>query len=202
MNNRLTAREREHMEQDAERWMPVLGFEGFYEASDMGRVRSVPRLVRFGTRGAMRTTGGVVLSPVMGSRGYPVVNLTRPGVRRQLFLHKVVLEAFTGGRPEGMEACHNNGETTDARLENLRWDTRSGNHKDKRKHGTWQVGEKANNSKLTEEVVIEIRKRGLSAAQAQREYGLSKTNAKRIVRGDTWWYLNEQQVVGSRAQAS
>lgn len=202
MNNRLTAREREHLAQDVELWIPVLGFEGFYEASNMGRVRSVPRLVRFGVRGVTRTVGGVILSPVMGSRGYPVVNLTKPGVRRQMFLHKVILEAFTGGRPEGMEACHNDGDTTNSRLENLRWDTRSGNHEDKRKHGTWQVGEMANNSKLTEAVVIEIRKRGLSAAQASREYGLSKTNAKRIVRGDTWRYLNEQQTVSSRAKAS
>lgn len=129
------------------------------------------------------------------------MNLTRPGTRRQMFLHKVILEAFIGKRPEGMESCHNNGDRLDARLENLRWDTRSGNHKDKRKHGTWQVGEKANNAKLTEAIVLEIRKRGLSAAQAQREYGLSKTNARRIVRGDTWWYLNEQQAIDQGAEA-
>lgn len=199
MNNQISAREDfiEHVE----RWMPVPGFEGFYEASDTGRVRSVPRLVRCGARGAMKSVGGVVLSAVMGSRGYPVVNLTRPGTRRQMFLHKVILEAFIGKRPEGMESCHNNGDRLDARLENLRWDTRSGNHKDKRKHGTWQVGEKANNAKLTEAIVLEIRKRGLSAAQAQREYGLSKTNARRIVRGDTWWYLNEQQAIDQGAEA-
>lgn len=178
-----------------EKWVPVLGFEGFYEVSSLGRVRSIARVVAAGRRGATRVAGGVTLKPMVGSRGYPVVNLTKAGLRKQMFLHKVVLEAFTGGRPEGMECCHENGDTLDARLENLRWDTRSGNHKDKRKHGTWQVGERANNAKLTEAVVIEIRKRGLSAAQARREYGLSKTNARRIVRGDTWWYLDEQQTV-------
>lgn len=191
----LKQTEKDAIDRVAEMWRPVLGYEGSYEASNMGQVRSVPRIVRSGAHGAMRKAGGVILSPIMGSRGYPVVNLTRQGSRRQLFLHKVILEAFTGARPEGMEACHNNGDTADARLDNLRWDTRSGNHKDKRKHGTWQVGEKANNSKLTEATVIEIRRRGLTAAQARREFGLSKTNATRIVRGDTWWYLNEQQTV-------
>lgn len=172
-----------------ETWAPVIGFDGFYEASDQGRVRSVERSVAFGARGGRRKVGGVILKPVFGSRGYPVVNLTKPGLRRQLFLHKVILEAFTGGRPEGMECCHNNGDTTDARLANLRWDSRSGNHKDKRNHGTWQVGERANNVKLTNEVVLAIRRRKLTASEARREYGLSKTNACRIVNGVTWRHL-------------
>ena len=182
MNNQLTP-------EKMEIWKPVIGYEGFYEASNQGRVRSVVRTVAFGRKGGERNVGGVILKPVFGSRGYPVVNLTKPGSRRQLFLHKVILEAFTGGRPEGMECCHNNGDTSDARLENLRWDTRSGNHKDKRKHGTWQVGERANNVKLTNEIVLAIRRRGLTASQARREYGLSKTNASRIVKGVTWRHL-------------
>ncbi len=176
---------------EVERWAPVFGYEGFYDVSTLGRVRSIMRTVQIGSN--LRTARGGPVSPILGSRGYYVVNLTANGKRRQLFLHKLVLEAFVSRRPDGMEACHNDGNRLNCSLENLRWDTRSGNHKDKRKHGTWQVGEKANNSKLTEEVVIEIRRRGLSAVRAQREYGLSRTNAKRIVRGDTWWYLNEQQ---------
>lgn len=170
-------------------WMPVLGFEGFYEASNLGKVKSISRMVPFGTRGNKRFIKGSEVKPILGSRGYLVVNLTRSGKRRQLFLHKVILEAFLGERPEGMESCHNNGNRQDARLENLRWDTRSGNHKDKRKHGTWQVGEKANNVKLTNEIVIAIRSKGLTARQAVEQYGLSKSNAKHIVRGDTWRHL-------------
>lgn len=177
---------------ELERWAPVLGYEGIYEVSTFGRVRSLARTVRIGMNS--RTVGGVFVSPILGSRGYFVVNFTAYGKRKQHFLHKLVLEAFIGPRPDGMEACHNDGSRINCSLKNLRWDTRSGNHKDKREHGTWQVGEKANNSKLTEQLVIEIRGRGLSAAQAHREYGLSKTNAKRIVRGDTWRYLNEQQI--------
>lgn len=174
-------------------WAPVLGFESFYEVSSYGLVRSLTRSVRFGRKGGMRVIKGMVLSPVVGSRGYPLVNLTRPGVRRQLAVYRVVLEAFRGKRPDGMEACHNNGVRSDSRLENLRWDTRSGNHKDKRKHGTWQVGERANNVKLTEAIVLDIRRNGMTARQARERHGLSSTNAKRIVSGETWWYLNEQQ---------
>lgn len=172
-----------------EEWRPVLGFEGFYEASNLGKVKSISRLVPFGKAGNKRLIKGSEVKPILGSRGYPVVNLTRSGKRRQLFLHKVILEAFRGERPEGMESCHNNGDRLDARLENLRWDTRSGNHKDKKKHGTWQVGEKANNAKLTNEIVLEIRKRGIGPSQAAREYGFSKSHAKRLIRGDVWRHL-------------
>lgn len=169
-----------------------MGFDGYYEASDLGRVRSISRQVAFG-KNKTRTTESRILRPIAGTRGYPVVNLTRPGKRAQKFLHHVVLEAFLGERPDGTQACHNNGDRDDARLVNLRWDTPSSNHKDKRKHGTWQVGERANNVKLTEKIVLTIRAKGLTAAQASREFGLSKTNAARIVNHKTWTYLDEQQ---------
>lgn len=175
MNNRLTAREQ---------WAAMLGYEGLYEVSSMGRVKSLKRVVNIGTN--KREVPERILNPIVGTRGYYVINLTAHGRRKQVFLHKVVLEAFIGPRPEGMEACHNNGKKLDCYLDNLRWDTRSCNHKDKRIHGTWQVGEAANNVKLTERTVREIRQRGLTATQAQKEFGMSKTNARRIVNYVTW----------------
>lgn len=169
-------------------WVPVYGYEGIYEVSSLGRVRSLKRIVRFGK--STRVVEGGVIRPILGSRGYFVVNFTANGSRKQHFLHKLVLESFVGPRPDGMDACHNNGNPLDCAIANLRWDTRSGNHKDKRKHGTWQVGERANNVKLTEAVVREIRQRKLLASEAQREFGLSRTNAKRIVSYKTWPHVH------------
>lgn len=174
-------------------WRPVFGYESTYEVSSVGQIRSKKRTVSIGKN--KREVGGNFVKPILGSRGYYVVNFTAGGKRRQHFLHKLVLESFIGPRPDGMDSCHNNGDRLDCSIKNLRWDTKSGNHKDKRKHGTWQVGEKANNSKLKEAVVLEIRRRGLTPAQAVKEFGLSSTNAKRVVSGETWWYLNEQQTV-------
>jgi hypothetical protein len=166
-------------------WKPVLGFEGFYEVSQEGQIRSIarqhPKIKRW--------MGGGIVKPILGSRGYFVINLTKTGVRKQLFLHKIVLEAFIGLRPIGYEACHNDGNPINCRIENLRWDTKSNNHQDKKKHGTWQVGEKANNVKLTNLIVLEIRSKKLTASQAVKEYGLSLTNAKRIVNFQTWKHL-------------
>lgn len=167
-------------------WKPVLGFEGFYEVSAKGTVRSIQRQ----NPRNKKMMGGGFVKPILGSRGYFVVNLTKANVRKQVFLHKLVLEAFMGPRPPGLQACHNDGNRLNCSLENLRWDTASNNHKDKRLHGTWQVGEKANNVKLTNETVISIRTQKLRPRQAVEMYGLSLSNAKKIINKKTWRHLD------------
>ena len=81
--------------------------------------------------------------------------------RCQIRMHHVILNRFVGLCPEGMEACHNNGNTADNRIENLRWDTRSNNHKDAVRHGTlttlFQPGEKHWNAKLSKKDVEDIK---------------------------------------------
>jgi hypothetical protein len=180
VNTKPTKREREHLE--LELWAPVYGWESLYEVSNMGHVRSIFR--------ARSGKGGGAIRSINNASGYPVVNLTAPGGRRkQLALHRVVLEAFCGPRPLNTEGCHYDGVRTNARLSNLRWDTRSANHQDKRRHGTAQIGERANNVKLSTDTVRAIRMLKLSPSQAVRIFGLSKTNAARIVRNETWRHV-------------
>jgi hypothetical protein len=104
-----------------EEWRPIPGYQGRYEVSDRGRVmshqRQTPRL----------------LKSFVHRDGYPCVNLGRGNQR---YVHRLVLEAFVGSAPEGMEACHDNGDRADCRLANLRWDHHSGNMLDKVRHGT------------------------------------------------------------------
>lgn len=119
----------------SERWIPVVGWEGYYEVSDRGQVRSVDReIVR--SDGQVRRFKGKVLSPGTNRHGYPMVALSRPGKSKTMKVHRLVLHAFVGECPKGMEACHNNGVRADASLTNLRWDTPSNNQLDRRKHGT------------------------------------------------------------------
>jgi hypothetical protein len=166
-------------------WKDALGWEGLYEVSSMGNIRSIARMNPVNKV----LLGGKTLKKILGSRGYYVVNLTAKNRRNQYFVHKLVLEAFVGKAPANMEACHNDGDRLNCSLSNLRWDTRSNNHKDKIKHGTHQIGEKANNVKLSNEVVVAIRKAKLTSGQAVKMYGLSRTNAKRIVNYKTWRHL-------------
>ncbi len=73
-------------------------------------------------------------------------------------IHRLILEVFVGPCPLGMQACHNNGNPTDNKLNNLRWDTPKNNHKDRIKHGTSSRGVQNGRAKLTEKQVIEIRR--------------------------------------------
>jgi hypothetical protein len=109
----------------AERWKPVPGWDG-YEASDAGRIRSVPRVLSDG-----RAHGGTVLKQQKHPDGYMQVTL-KDGSRSWLVpVHHLVLAAFRGPCPQGMERLHRNDDGTDNRLANLRYGTHSQNEQDK-----------------------------------------------------------------------
>jgi len=108
-----------------ERWTPIREYEGLYEVSTAGRVRSFPRS---GTRGG-------VLRPDLSNTGYLAVRLYKKNATKHLNVHALVATAFHGPRPEGYECRHLNGDRTDNRLENLRWGTSLENSQDMIAHG-------------------------------------------------------------------
>lgn len=114
---------------NSEHWRPVVGYEGSYEVSDRGRVRSIARAIRY-PKGGLRELPTRILSQRLRGRArslYPVVELARDNRKLLFKVHILVLEAFVGPRPENFVACHANDEPTDNRLANLRWDTCSAN---------------------------------------------------------------------------
>lgn len=123
------------MNDEAERWLPVPGYEGVYEVSSLGRVRSLPREVDDG-RTRRRRLKGKILTLSTQTSGYLQVRLQAAGQHSAPLVHRLVLEAFVGPAPSGAEACHQNGNPHDNRVENLRWDTRRENVADAIRHGT------------------------------------------------------------------
>lgn len=116
------------MDATPEEWRPVIDWEDLYEVSDQGRVRSLDRVTEF-KDGRTRSFWGKVLMPYRSpaKKAYFRVALTRSGKMGYVGVHSLVLEAFVGPRPEGMQACHWNDDEFDNRLVNLRWDTPSAN---------------------------------------------------------------------------
>ena len=113
-----------------ETWKPVVGWEGLYEVSDLGRVWSLERTVTF-KDGRTRTWNAAMRKPQVRPSGHLAVMLHRGGKRGKGYgIHQLVMAAFVGPCPAGMEVCHNNGDPTDNRLENLRYDTRAANIRD------------------------------------------------------------------------
>ena len=119
----------------SERWKPVKGYEGIYEVSSHGRVRSVDRTI---TRsdGQVRRLKGRAMRATLNEHGYPFVDLRNQGKRRVRKVHSLVAEAFIGPRPDSMDVCHNDGNPANNHVDNLRYGTHSENMLDKVRHGT------------------------------------------------------------------
>jgi hypothetical protein len=171
----------------SERWLPVVGYESLYEVSDLGRVRSV---VRLDCRRVPR--GGHEMTQRLNPKGYARVSLTKNAQMKSVSVHKLVLEAFVGPRPEGHEGCHGPIGNSDNGLHNLRWGTPTENNRDRRRNGTLPIGEKHPQAKITEVVARQIKAR-LKGDPMSRivaaEFGVSKHIVDAIRSGRSWGHL-------------
>lgn len=112
-------------------WKPVVGYEGMYEVSNRGKVRSIDRTNYRGSR-----LKGVVLTQFRTPHGYMRVGLCKFGNTRTTLVHPLVLEAFVGPRPVGSDCRHLNDKPDDNRVENLAWGSRSQNVHDSVSNGS------------------------------------------------------------------
>jgi hypothetical protein len=176
-------------------WQPVPGYEGYCEASSFGRVRSLPRDVRFVRDGAarVRRINGKVLSQTVdrGRHAYGrlQVKLVGPAGPKTHLVHRVVAAAFFGPCPSGHEVAHNDGNPKNNRVENLRYATPAENTRDKFRHGTVLSGELVGNSKLTTQAVLAIRSRrasGERVSDLSSAFGVSEAQVSRICSGTRW----------------
>lgn len=107
-------------------WAPIPGFEGRYEASDTGLIRSLDRTIET-QRGSRRIKGRVLKPGRLGHSNHLHVVLDG---RIDRTVHSLVLEAFVGPAPDGMEARHRDDDPRNNALANLTWGTRSQNSYD------------------------------------------------------------------------
>lgn len=142
------------------------------------------------------------LRPYRSKRGYMSIQIYDALNRKRRFLlHRLVLEVFVGPCPPGMEACHDpDPDTSNNCLDNLRWDTRSGNMQDAIRAGRFTPaasllhgkGERCPNAKLTEANVIEI-KRLLRMKIKQKviasQFGVQRTTISSIATGANWRHI-------------
>lgn len=164
-------------------WIDVVGKESSYQISSWGRVKSKCRPI-FKKDGALHYTQKeciLKLHPAT-KQGHLSVDLYHNGKHGMQSVHIMVLEAFVGPRPDGMEGCHNDGNAGNNYVENLRWDTHSANELDKRLHGTSKLGKpfpKTKNGEhplahFTKIQALEIR----SKCKEARQQGYKQYSAK------------------------
>jgi hypothetical protein len=177
-------------------WLPVVGYEGLYEVSDMGRVRSIDRWVEVpGWSPYLKR--GRLLTPNPSTNGYLKVTLcsNRSGARAQETpaVHRLVLEAFRGPCPPGQEARHGPGGKQDNRLVNLTYGTKPENAGDKVRDGTHIHGTISVHARLTEQIVRECRSRyaakTATTVSLAAEFGVSQRAMWMVVNRKTWKHV-------------
>lgn len=117
-----------------ETWKPIRGYEGYYEVSDRGRVRSLDRTIT-NSLGRRQSFRGCMMSFLTSSTGYFTVGLKRDGSVKRFLVHRLVADAFCGSLRAGDVVRHLDGNKTNNHADNLAWGTVSDNIHDQVRHG-------------------------------------------------------------------
>lgn len=163
----------------------IAGFDGFRVGSDGGIwSRRCGKWTRLSTYRRPYGVGYVVicLRPERGSG-------SRVSCK---YVHRLVLEAFVGPCPRGMRACHQDGDPTNNRLSNLRWDTQKANMADADRHGHVYRGEATSRAKLSADQVRAIREEvaaGRTHHSVAEEYGVCRQTVTDIVLRRRWRHI-------------
>lgn len=172
-------------------WRSPPGYEGEYEVSDDGQVRSLK------TRTS--AVAGKVLSQSLHADGRLFVTLTKDGKWKPVAVHRLVCGAFHGPAPfPRAHACHGDGEPLNNRQENLRWATAKENHADRDRHGRTARGERQGLSKLKTSEVKMIINSSLSAKELASFFGISTTLVYNIRKRKVWKHVGTQQALAQR----
>lgn len=176
-------------------WKNIIGYEGSYQVSNLGRVKSLAR--KKSNQYNSFDKKEMILKPRYSTKGYIHAMLYKDGKSKSFCVHRLVLSAFDR-LPKGKEQCnHINGIKDDNRLENLEWTNNSDNQLHAFRMGLNKPrrGEDNNKSKLTGKQVKEVRKdykfgvKGFGATILAKKYNVSKQAILKIVRNEHWKHL-------------
>lgn len=179
------------IKKNKEVWKPVHGWRGFYEVSNLGRVRSCARTILvFNPRKYVKyymSFSAKMLRTGKSKNGYPKVVLTKNSKKVQKYVHALILEAFVCPRPFKNEARHLDGVRANSVLKNLSWGTCAENALDKIRHGRggadpYKLG------KLSQKQVIWIRKnfKKFSQREIGRKFNLSHSQIGACIRNESY----------------
>lgn len=165
-------------------WRAVTAYEGCYEVSDQGRVRSLDRetLHRSG-RGWKRRLRGRVMTPTVGSHGYLSVMLSADGAAARRLVHDLVTEAFLGARAPGHVVNHRDGDRLNNRASNLEYVTQSENLVHALTHGTPSAKRLPVSTVLA---IVAKHRAGALPVDLIQEYGVDRGTVYDILFGRAW----------------
>ena len=181
-----------------EQWKPVVGYEGLYEVSNLGQVKSLDRLCKSDKRSDQWMKGQLLKPRINRNRqNRCTVMLSKEGNVSYCYISRLVLVAFVGLPPARHDAAHWDGNPMNNELSNLRWATISENMQDKNRHGTAAIGSRNAMAKLTEEDVACIKQNyrrnsyhDSNALKLASQFGVRRDTILLIARNAGWRHDN------------
>lgn len=169
-------------------WKDVIGFEGFYQVSNMGRIKRLSGLVE--VNGGHKEVKEYILKQSRRSDNYMSVTMSGGGKRKTRLVARIVAENFIENLEFKKEVNHISGDKSDNSVKNLEWTTRKENAEHASKNGLMSKGEKHGVSKLKEFEVKDIRKLykngGISQTKIAKKYSVTQHTVWCIIKNITW----------------
>jgi hypothetical protein len=180
----------------SERWKNVAGYEGLYEVSDLGRVRSLHMSPRWGREPR-------ILRPQMSGNGYKEGNgylflvLCGRGPKKAYYVHDLVAKAFIGPKKRGREVNHEDGDKTNCAATNLNYKTRLGNIRHALRTGLAKMpphvpGEKNGRAILTESqarTILSFARRGMCGKEIATRVKTTLSRVQNVTSRKCWRHL-------------
>jgi len=164
-----------------EEWHAIEGYEGKYEISNLGRVKSLDahHISHYQK----------IMTPWESNKKYLYVTLKKDGKNKTFAVHRLVLDAFVEKNPGSKQCAHYDGDPHNNCVGNLRWATAKENIDDRRRHGRTACGENQGNAKLDEKCVktiLKLKFSGLSKYEVGHLACVSYSTIERIWSGESW----------------
>lgn len=168
-------------------WKPVVGYEGLYEVSCFGNIRSIDRIDSAGMRRA-----GKMMHQCNDLDGYLLTGFCMNGKTRSMRVHRIVAEAFISNPDALPHVNHIDGDKKNNRVENLEWVTHRQNKEHAKNHGLTARGTGSGRSTLSEKDVDAIRKmtqEGFGPKAISKMLGIGISAINHVRQGRCWgWY--------------
>lgn len=179
-----------------EEWRPVIGYEGLYSVSNLGRVRAEAKVVRVGRNGGVDCRPARVLNTSTHPNGHLRVWLAKDGAKRAKLVHRLAAEAFVPNLHDLPIVNHLDSNPANNAPGNLEWTTHGGNTKHAYDSGRIamprQKGSRNSNAKLSATTVRAIRSMHASRvapAAIARQFGVHPKTIRDICKRRRWGHL-------------